>query len=168
MAYKIEKRQSPNKTSKRTGKVQFIVIHYTAGSSKAGSAYNVAEWFRTGNVQASADYIIDGSHIVKYNPDVTHRYTWAIGGGTPSTVGGVKVRNSNSVSIEVCMNGDKPYTKAEIDRLRFMVRRLMRYFDIPASHVLRHYDCNSIRKQCPLYYAKRAGKWAALKKQITK
>lgn len=167
MAYKIEKRTSTNKTSKRTGKVQFIVIHYTAGSSKSGAAYNVAEWFRTGNVQASADYIIDPEHIVKYNPDVTHRYTWAIGGGVPATIDGIKVRNSNSVSIEVCMSGDKPYTSAEIKRLRFMVMRLMDYFNIPAKHVVRHYDCNSIKKACPLYYSKRPNEWAALKKQVT-
>lgn len=147
--------------SNRTQKPEHIVVHYTgSGTSKAGAAKNNCIYFSGGNRNASADFFIDDSGIWEY-ADSDKYYTWHCGDGK----GAYGITNARSVGIEVCLNGDNPYTGAEIEHLQRLVLFLMNKYSIPASKVVRHYDAS--RKQCPMYYAKRDGEWNALKAKIT-
>ena len=57
--------------------IQYIVLHYTAGTSSAkGVARNIAAMFANPNNRpASADFIVDDGEIVQYNPNIKDRYS---------------------------------------------------------------------------------------------
>ena len=159
---KINQHHGSYNISKRLGKVQYIVCHYTgSGTSKAGSALANCKYFAGGNRNASAHYFIDDSGIWEY-ADPSKYYTWHCGDGK----GKYGITNANSIGIEVCLDGDKPYTEKEIGYLKELVLYLMDKFDVPASRVVMHWTAS--RKMCPLYYAKRPKEWDKLHERITK
>ena len=161
MAYSIIKHHGKYNISTRKQAVKYIVIHYVGdGTSKKGSALNNCKYFAGGNRNASAHYFIDDGSVYEYADPKVH-YTWHCGDGH----GKFGISNANSIGIEVCINGDKPFTSAEISRLTWLVQKLMKDFGVTADHVVRHYDAS--RKECPYYYAKRSAKWSELKKVIT-
>ena len=149
-------------TAKAARAIEYIVIHYTAGvTSKSGSAVNTADYFRTTSTQVSADFIVDESAVVQYNPDIKNRYTWHCGGNKYATKGGSLYgvcKNSNSIGIEICCENstgkmqdanDKSYSfsDAAIANAEWLVKKLMAEYNIPADHVVRHYDVTG--KLCP-------------------
>ena len=157
---------SIEKTSARKGKIDYIVIHYTAGaSSLAGVAVANAKYYanKDNNTQASADFFVDDKTIVQYNRDLFNRYTWAVGSGKSkyNTHGGKdfwRCTNRNSVSIEMCSSNrsgkmttpnDPNYyfTDFVINNTVILVRYLMDVLNIDADHVIRHYDVTG--KLCP-------------------
>lgn len=159
-----------NNLSKRPNKgrdIKNIVMHYVgSGSAKKGNAKANCQYFNGGNRNASADFFIDNSGIYRYNPNVKTWYSWHCGDGH----GKYGISNVNSIGVEVCINGDKPYTKREKRYARQLVKHFMKKFDIPASGVVRHYDAS--RKACPYYYTP-SGKggnkaWKKLHKYLTK
>lgn len=159
---KINEYHGSYNISKRAQSVKYIVCHYTgSGSSKAGNAKANCQYFSGGNRGASAHYFIDDSGIWEYANPSTY-YTWHCGDGH----GKYGVTNANSIGIEVCLDGDNPYTEKEVGYLSELVRYLMDRFDVPASRVVRHYDAS--RKMCPYYYAKRQSAWDSLHSRITK
>ena len=161
MAYTIHEYHGKYNRSLRKTKVRYIVVHYVgSGSSKPGNARNNCIYFSGGNRNASAHYFIDDANIYEY-ADPKAYYTWHCGDGH----GKYGITNANSIGIEVCQDGDRPFTQSEISRLAWLVQKLMRDFGVSASNVVRHYDAS--RKECPYYYAKRSAKWAELKKTIT-
>ncbi len=158
---KINKHHGSYNIMKRVLAVKYIVVHYTgSGTSKAGSALANCKYFAGGNRQASAHYFIDDGGIWEYADPAAYA-TWHCGDGG----GKYGITNANSIGIEVCMNGDKPYTAREITFLKELVTYLMKKFGVPAERVVRHYDAS--RKLCPYYYAKRSAEWTALRKTIT-
>lgn len=160
MGYVIQKYHGKYNTQARGGtKVKYIVVHYVgAGTSAPGSALANCKYFAGGNRQASAHYFIDDGSIYEYaDPSVA---TWHCGDGH----GRYGITNNNSIGIEVCNNGG-PYTAKEIDRLTWLVQRLMKQYGVPASRVVRHYDAS--RKMCPLYYVQNPSAWKSLHAQIT-
>lgn len=158
---KIHKHHGKYNISKRSKPPNYIVIHYVgAGTSAIGSALANCKYFAGGNRNASAHYFIDEGFIYEYADPDTH-YTWHCGDGH----GKNGITNANSIGIEVCQNGDKPFTTPEIKLLGELVRYLMDKYDIPKSRIVRHYDASG--KMCPLYYAKRHDAWIELKNKIT-
>lgn len=146
MAFSIERHHGSYNISRRSTTVKYIVVHYTgSGTSSAGSALANCQYFAGGNRNASANYFVDDATICEY-ADPSAYYTWHCGDGH----GKYGISNSNSIGIEVCRNGNQPYTEAEIDRLAWLVRKLMADFGVPADRVVRHYDAS--RKACPYYY----------------
>ena len=149
-------------TAKAARAIEYIVIHYTAGvTSKAGSAVNTADYFRTTTTEVSADFTVDDTAVVQYNPDIRNRYTWHCGGNKYNTKGGSLYgvcKNSNSIGIEICCENstgkmqdanDKSYSfsDAAIANAEWLVKKLMAEYNIPADHVVRHYDVTG--KLCP-------------------
>ena len=149
-------------TAKAARAIEYIVIHYTAGvTSKAGSAVNTADYFRTTSTEVSADFIVDDTAVVQYNGDIRNRYTWHCGGSKYNTKGGSLYgicKNSNSIGIEICCENstgkmqdanDKSYSfsDAAIANAEWLVKKLMAEYNIPADHVVRHYDVTG--KLCP-------------------
>ena len=172
-------------TAKANRSIDYIVIHYTAGvTSKAGSAVNTADYFRTTSTQVSADFTVDDTAVVQYNGDIRNRYSWHCGGNKYATKGGSLYgicKNSNSIGIEICCNNstgkmqaanDKSYSfsDAAVANAAELVRQLMAEYDIPAERVIRHYDVTG--KPCPGIIGWNAdsgseAKWATFKQAIS-
>lgn len=147
MSYTIHEYHGEYNTRPRSASdVRYIVVHYTgSGTSAAGAARANCIYFSGGDRQASAHYFIDDENIYEYAYPST-KLCWHVGDGH----GAYGITNTNSIGIEVCMDGDNPFTSAEVDRLHWLVRKLMADFDVDADHVVRHYDAS--RKACPFYY----------------
>lgn len=166
MSYTIQQYHGSYNKTKRTVQPSWIVVHYTgSGTSKQGSARANCIYFSGGNRNASADYFIDDVDIYEYNDPSTY-YTWHC--GTTGTYYSA-CRNATSIGIEVCQNGNVPYTSAEIERLTWLVGYLMNKYGIAADHVIRHYDVT--HKTCPYYYTPAGAggnaAWEKLHAQIT-
>jgi N-acetylmuramoyl-L-alanine amidase CwlA len=145
---------------------QYIVIHYTAGTtSKVGTAKNTAVYFSKSSTKASADFIVDDGSIVQYNTDPTKRYCWSVGGSKwtqkyTSESGKYygKVTNVNSISIEMCSNKtnkkslnatdtDWYITEATINNAVECCKYLMSLYNIPINNVVTHHGITG--KLCP-------------------
>ena len=164
MSVTITQKTSTTNTTKSSGRtIEYIVIHYTAGtSSKSGAAANTAAYFAKSSTKASADYIVDDATIVQFNPDVPNRYTWHCGGSKVSgTKGGSyygKAKNKNSIGVEICSTNSTgtvkdandstwSFTTAALANATALVEELMSTYGIDADHVIRHYDVTG--KLCP-------------------
>lgn len=142
--------------------IKYLVIHYTAGvTSKPGSARNTAAYFASPNAGGTADFIVDDSEMVQYNPDPKTRACWAVGGSKYNNKGGRLygiANNKNCISIEICSTNktgkmtspnDSNYyfTDAAVNNAVALAKYLMQKYGIPADRVIRHYDVNG--KPCP-------------------
>lgn len=140
-------------TSKRSGKIKYIVIHYTA--TDGATAKNEITYFsRKTTTRASADYFVDfDGTVYQYNTDLNGRYCWAVGGGRQSAQGGSmyrKITNANSVSIEMCCrkSGNNWIITDQTYLATIELAKLLKYLlGLPAGSVYRHYDVNG--KMCP-------------------
>ena len=149
--------------TKRTRRpILYLAIHYTAGSrSTAGAAKAVKSVFEKRS--ASADFCVDDTQILQFNPDPSNYYCWAVGDAhNPYTRGGRlygKACNSNTISIEICSTLQKgtsssaanhpgwSFTDAALRNAVALTKYLMQKYGIPIDHVVRHYDITG--KLCP-------------------
>lgn len=166
-------------------KIQYIVIHYTAGAtSAAGAAKNTAAWFANPAAQGSADFIVDNAEIVQYNPNIENYLCWHCGDAKSYTKGGSfygKCTNANSIGIEICSTNSNysatdpanspkwRFSAAAVTRAVDLTKYLMRKYNIPAERVIRHYDVSG--KLCPgiIGWNAESGseeKWLDFKKRI--
>lgn len=114
------------------------------------------------NRAASADFIVDDTSIIQYNGDIKNRYTYAVGGDKYKNTKGAKFynkcKNYNSISIEICScntlkkitNPNDKYwyfTEASLNNAVELAQYLMKQYNIPADHLIRHWDVNG--KACP-------------------
>ena len=131
--------------------IKYIVIHYTA--NKGDTAMDNAKYYaRWNNVNAGAHYYVDEGNVI-YKSVPLNRIAWSVGGlkwnDCNKTGGGKlfkKVCNRNSLSIEMC-NSRTRNKKVEENTL-WLVRFLMKKYNIPKENVVRHFDVNG--KHCPL------------------
>lgn len=140
---------------------KYIVTHNTANTA---SAKQEAENLKNNPGKSSFQYVLDDTDIIQ----CVHDYdtAWAVG---PWSGAKAILLNSETISIEVCSNG-KEFTAKEVENLRKLVLHLMEYYDIPADHVVRHYDCHTGHKLCPAAYCGSAAKdkrWLKLHGYIT-
>lgn len=167
MGLNIRQRTSTANTSVKYNRpIEYLVIHYTAGgTSRSGTAWNTAYMFAHNTRPASADFIVDDTDIVQYNGDIKNRYTYAVGGKLQGNPGGGKFygqcKNYNSISIEICSSNrtgnmrfpntkDWYFTDAALNNAIKLAQYLMKKYNIPANHLIRHYDVN--QKLClPMY-----------------
>lgn len=167
----IQKNSTHNTSAKSKRKIEFIVLHYTAGTSSAkGKAVAVANGFATSSREASADFIVDDFDIVQYNGNIENRYTWAVGGSKSSnattSLGGKFYKvctNANSISIEMCSNkkntkslsvtdDDWYLTEATINNAIELTKYLMKQYNIDIDHVIMHHMVTG--KICPQPWCK--------------
>lgn len=166
MKLKVIQRLGLTSTTAYKGrKIEYIVIHYTAGTtSRKGKARDVAAMFSRGS-GGSADYIVDDAEIVQYNPDPHNRYCWAVGGSKytrMTTSAGGRLygvcTNKNSISVEICSNKrnasklgaedtDWYFSDAALENAAELVRWLMLEYGIDVSHVIMHHEVTG--KICP-------------------
>lgn len=182
---KIIKKTSFHNTSIAAGRnIKYIVVHYTAGIKSAkGSAVNTANWFMNPKAGGSADFIVDETEVVQYNPDIEGHYTWHCGGAKYNTKGGGlygTVTNRNSIGIEMCSRNDMGKITAVNDKhwkledtviknTEELILYLMKKYAIKPENIVRHYDVNG--KPCPGVYGWNADtgsekEWEAFKKRL--
>ena len=140
---KIIKNISKYNNSSRNGNgIRYIVIHYTG--NKTDTAKANANYFATGNRNASAHYFVDSTSIYQSVED--NRAAWHVGVNYGSkNLFGI-CTNRNSIGIEMCSNGGK-ISDATFNKTVELTKYLMKKYDIPGNKVVRHYDVCS--KSCP-------------------
>ena len=104
---KINKNQIAFNRTKRTQKLQYIVIHDTGNPGKGANAQAHFNYFNGGDRQSSADFFVDSTQVLRVN-DYNTYYTWHCGDGK----GKYGITNANSVGIEVCINPESKYDVA--------------------------------------------------------
>lgn len=154
MAYSILFKQcgSDHMTRGRSRAIDRIVVHFTA---TLASARNNATYFARNEGQgASAHYFVD---------DVTPEIYQSVAEGDTAWHAGDWQMNCRAIGIEVVSAGED-FSATEVEKLCWLVKKLMAKYGIGASGVIRHYDVTG--KLCPAPYVA-ASKWAALKAAIT-
>jgi N-acetylmuramoyl-L-alanine amidase len=142
------KRQISNYNhSTRNEKIKYIVVHDVGEIS---SAQNNADYFCGGNRNASADFFVDSNSIIQI-VDYHNNYSWAIGDGR----GKYGKTNSNSVSIEMCLESNHQPSEATINNTLDLVRYLMDDLSISIDNVVTHHMCSD--KNCPQSFS--ANNW---------
>ena len=156
-----------NYGSKRsTSLIKYLVYHYTANDGDTDEAN--AKYFHNNVVKASAHRFVDDDSVTISVPD---NYTaYHCGGGLQGKNGHKFFKictNTNSMGIEMCdtiRNGKyevSPKTRANaIEEGRKIVKK----YNIPKSHVLRHYDVTG--KNCPAYFVKDEEAWKKFRDEI--
>ncbi|WP_302011171.1 N-acetylmuramoyl-L-alanine amidase [Collinsella tanakaei] len=154
MAYSILFKQcgSDHMTRGRSHAIDRIVVHFTA---TLASARNNATYFARNEGQgASAHYFVD---------DITPEIYQSVAEGDTAWHAGDWQMNCRAIGIEVVSAGED-FSATEVEKLGWLVRKLMARYGIGASGVIRHYDVTG--KLCPAPYVA-ASKLAALKARIT-
>lgn len=152
---------------------EFIVIHYTANDGDL--AANNANFYAKYNKRyAGAHVFVDDHYAYKSVP--LQYAAYAVGGAKYPMCehdgGGKyygKCNNYNSISIEMCdtlKDGKHDVSDATIQNTISIVKYYMNKYNIPADHVIRHWDVNG--KPCPVYFTGKDNKaWAKFKKAIS-
>lgn len=150
MAYNIINAISKNRVPQWGNQKKYIGIHYlgVVGQNHelqpdGSGAHYYIYWDGTIYQRCSHDAIV-----------------WAVGTAGYYTQKHPEARNANTISIEMCCKCDGDSTSAEDKKWYFtketqeacvwLVKKLMEELDIPAGHVLRHYDI--VNKTCPAPY----------------
>lgn len=144
--------------------VKWLVIHYTGNYSKGADAMAHFRYLQTATRYGSAHYFVDDKQIVQVIGDSF--VAWSVGDnqGKGRYLNGCT--NSNSISIEMCVNSDSDQNKVYKNTLE-LTKNLMAKFKIPAERVCRHYDVS--RKDCPHNFrANNWAKWWQFKEDIKK
>jgi len=155
---KINKKISNYNSESRQGwKVKYIVIHYVGAVS---TAKNNADYFYNTNTLltayggASAHFFVDESSV--WQSVDTDRAAWHCGGPLQGPNGHTffsYCTNLNSIGIEMCVvkRQGRYYIKKEtVDNTAWLVQKLMKQFNVPKEHVIRHFDVTG--KECPDAY----------------
>ena len=159
MSYTMKKNlaNKRNYGAKRsTSAIKYIFIHYTGNDGDSDESN--ARYFANNYVEASAHYFVDDNSVTQSVPD--DYVAWSVGGTRYSNcniTGGGKYytlcTNSNSISIELCdtkRDGSIYPSKATIENAIELTKKLMKKYNIPQDHVLRHFDRTG--KACPAYW----------------
>ena len=172
-----------NDFTKKNHRVDFIVVHYTAGVSSKEAKNTVAGWNNSPS-QASANYVVDRTKIVHTVSDDEAVYTWHC--GTSGKYYHPTCRNSNSIGIEMQSDydgafpgyqnlkyptdWDKWYLREDVvDNTAKLVAYLMKKYHLTDvdTQVLRHYDIT--HKECPYpMVGKNEDKWVEFKQKVKK
>ena len=167
---RINKKLTPyNRTVSNRGKdrIKYIVIHYVGAT---GDAKNNCIYYANNKVGASAHYFVGFSGDVWQSVE-DKNIAWHCGGyvypGTSHPVHGL-CTNSNSIGIEMCVrnkNGKWYFEDKTVDSTIKLTRYLMKKYEIPLSHVVRHHDVTG--KDCPNPYVKDIKAWMKFKERLT-
>lgn len=125
--------------------IKFIVVHDTGNKKKGAGAMSHYKYLAHATRSGSAHYYVDDVEIVQPIGDSLVAWavgdTWAISNRTRADV-----TNSNSISVEICVNPDSNYKQAVTNTVE-LVKNLMKKFNIPIDNVVRHFDVSG--KPCP-------------------
>ena len=188
MALKINTLYTNKVTRKVNRKIDWITIHYTAGTlSDKGKARAIANGFANNNREASADYVVDDKEIYLCNKDIKNQYTWSVGGNKyPTKTCSESAKyygictNANSISIEMCSrkinrkslsasDTDWYFTEDVLNLAAQLVVELMDTYNIDINHIIGHFHVTG--KVCPNPFCVNEAaltKWRDFKNRIQK
>lgn len=172
-----------NDFTKKSHPINYIVVHYTAGTSSKEAKNTVSGWSNDPS-QASANYVVDRNKIVHTVPDDEAFYTWHC--GTDGKYYHPKCRNNNSIGIEMQSDydgvfkgyknlkypedWDKWYLREDVvENTAKLVAYLMNKYGLKDvdTQVLRHYDIT--HKECPYTMCGKYEKnWVDFKQRVRK
>lgn len=137
-------------SNRSTSCIDYIVIHYTANNGD--TAVNNGNFFKNNNIGDSAHFFVDSNVVVNSVP--INYEAWHCGYDPGGRYYHPACRNWNSIGIELC--DDNPsgsiYPSAKtIANAVALTKELMKKYNVPASHVVRHYDVT--HKLCPAYWS---------------
>ena len=149
-----------NYGGKRTGKIEWIVMHYTGNDGDSDESN--ARYFQSPlNPVASAHYFVDDDSITRSVPDDFVAYHCGA-----QTYKHPSCRNANSIGVELCdakRDGKVMATDKTIQNAAELVYQLCKQYGIPYDHIIRHYDVTG--KLCPAYWVNGDG-LAKFRKQV--
>lgn len=131
-----------NHESRNGQSVKYIVMHYTGNQTDTAKAN--ANYFATGDRGASAHYFVDSSSIYQSVEDSNAAWHCGKNYGSGNLFG--QCTNKNSIGIEMC-SSHGVITTATINNAVLLVKYLMERYNVPADHVVRHWDVCT--KRCP-------------------
>ena len=141
-----------NYGGKRTAKIEWIVMHYTANDGDSDES-NGRYFQQALNPVASAHYFVDDDSITRSVPDDFVAYHCGA-----QTYRHPYCRNANSIGVELCdakRDGRVMATDKTIANAAELVYSLCKQYGIPYDHIIRHYDVTG--KLCPAYWVKGDG-----------
>ena len=143
MAYTLYKNLTTvNRSVMDQKKNLYIVLHYTGNATD--TAKNNADYFKSVNRNASAHYFVDKDSVYQVVEDKDA--AWSVGKNYGTGNLFQTVKNNNSINIEMCSDNGAISEKT-FQNAAELTKSLMKKYQIPVSHVYRHYDVCS--KQCP-------------------
>lgn len=150
-----------------TSQIKYLVYHYTANDGDTDEAN--ANYFQNNIVEASAHYFVDDNSITQSVPD--DYVAWSVGGSKYANTNGGKFHeictNYNSISVELCdnvRNGVYDFTPNTLNNAVELGRMLMKKYNIPIDHVIRHYDVTG--KICPKPFVENERAWLEFKNRL--
>lgn len=169
----MEFKYKPISNQKQIGKrrklsdIKYLVIHDTGNTSIGADAMAHYKYLQTATRYGSAHYYLDDKEIIQTIGDSL--VAWSIGDkwGYANNPQRIKdALNSNSLSIELCINSDINKDKA-YKNLVELTKNLMKKFNISPNRVIRHFDATG--KICPGSWNKNNwAKWWQFKEDISK
>lgn len=169
----MEFKYKPISNQKQIGKrrklsdIKYLVIHDTGNTSKGADAEAHFRYLQTATRYGSAHYYLDDKQIIQTIGDSL--VAWSIGDkwGYANNPNRIKdALNSNSLSVELCINSDIDKAKA-YKNLVELTKNLMKKFNISSDRVIRHFDATG--KMCPgSWSGNNWAKWWQFKEDIKK
>lgn len=127
--------------------IKYLVIHDTGNPSPGADAEAHFKYLQGATRYGSAHYYLDDKQIIQTIGDSL--VAWSIGDkwGYSNNPNRIKdATNSNSISVELCINSNIDKGKA-YKNLVELTKNLMAKFKVPADRVIRHFDATG--KICP-------------------
>ena len=146
--------------TRNTSDINYIVVHYSGNASDTAIG-NVKYFHSTANIKASAHYFVDSDNI--YQSVADNIIAWSVGGNYGGGAFYQKCTNANSISIELCSQ-NKQITESTQKNAILLIRELMKKYNVPIDHVIRHKDVNG--KKCPGWTLATDAEFAAFKAKI--
>lgn len=153
-----------------TGRIKYIVIHYVGalGGAKANCQYYASQY-----IGASAHYFVGFEGEIWQSVE-DGDIAWHC--GAPSYVHKM-CRNGNSIGIEMCVrkkntgslgatDKDWYFEEATVQNTIALTKYLMKKYNVPADHVIRHYDVTGKICPNPYVYNYTQHVWTAFKAAI--
>lgn len=150
-------RQISNYNHYEGNDIKFIVLHYVGAT---GTAKNNADYFCTGDRQASAHYFVDDGSIYQVVEDFNG--SWAVGNTR------TEVNNKNSINIEMCCPNPQLLVSEKTEQNTIeLVQYLMKKYNISITNIRTHYEVSGNTKVCPNWSANNWSRWHNFKNKLT-
>lgn len=141
-----------NKRARSYGKIQYIVVHYTA--IPGISSYKMAKRFSTTKRQVSTHFVVDEHEIWRCVP--IEYAAWHCGS---TKYKHPKARNDNSIGVDLCedkiccdtqkvIDLDWYFTEETLHLGAKLVAAMCLANNVPEENIIRHYDVTG--KDCPV------------------
>ncbi len=158
-----------NYSNGQTGRIKYIVIHYVGalGGAEANCKYYASQY-----IGASAHYFVGFSGEIWQSVE-DEDIAWHCGA---KTYVHPECRNSNSLGIELCVRNkgsqsdtsrDWYFEDATVKAAAQLTRELMKQYNVPADHVIRHYDVTGKICPNPYVYNHTQHTWSDFKTSLT-